>query len=332
MMLKKPVKVLLIEDNPGDARLIKEMLKEARSVRFEPHLADRLSAGLKRLEDETFDTILLDLTLPDCAGLDTLARVYAKSPTVPIVVLTGLSDATLGFTAVSRGAQDYLVKGRFDDDLLERAACHAIERKRSQQELKNSADRLQKAMDGIIQAIALINEYRDPYTAGHQKRVAKLACAIAREMKMSDWEIEGIRVAGLLHDLGKINVPVEILAKPRPLSELEEKMVRTHPEVGYEILKTIEFPWAIARAVLQHHERLDGSGYPGGLRGGDILPEARILAVADAVEVMTTNRPYRAARRLEDALAELARGKGALYHPDVVDACLTVFQDRRLDG
>jgi HD-GYP domain-containing protein (c-di-GMP phosphodiesterase class II) len=171
---------------------------------------------------------------------------------------------------------------------------------------------------------------RDPYTAGHQRRAAQLACAIANEMGLSEDQIEGIRMAGLVHDIGKINVPAEILSKPGRLNDLEFGLIKTHCQVGHNVLNgTIEFPWPVAQIVLQHHERMDGSGYPQGLSGEEIILGARILAVADVVEAMASNRPYRVAPGIERALQEIAQNRSILYDPEVVDACLKLFTEER---
>jgi putative nucleotidyltransferase with HDIG domain len=199
--------------------------------------------------------------------------------------------------------------------------------KKTEEELIQSYDRLKQAMDGTVQAMAFTIETRDPYTAGHQRRVTQLACALAEKMELPENIVEGVRMAGDLHDIGKIYVPAEILSKPGKLSEAEYNIIKTHSQVGYDILKTIEFPWPIADIVLQHHERINGSGYPAGLRGKDILLEARILAVADVIEAMATHRPYRPALSIEDALEEISENKGKLYDPKVVDACLKIFEE-----
>jgi len=201
-------------------------------------------------------------------------------------------------------------------------------RKKAEEELKVSWNKLREAMVETVQAIAFTIETRDPYTAGHQRRVTKLACAIAKEMSLPDNKIEGLRMAGIIHDIGKISIPSEILSKPGPISEVEHSIIKTHPQVGYDILKKIEFPWPIAQIVLQHHERLDGSGYPSGLKGKKILLEARILAVADVVEAMSTHRPYRPAKPIDEALAEISKNKGKLYDPAAVDACIKLFKEQ----
>ncbi|MDM7999500.1 MAG: PAS domain S-box protein [Dehalococcoidia bacterium] len=199
------------------------------------------------------------------------------------------------------------------------------ERKRAEEEAQESFRKLQRTVEGTIQAIALTVETRDPYTAGHQRRVTKLAYAIAREMGLPNNQIQRVRIAGLLHDLGKIFIPTEILSKPGQLTEVEFAIIKSHPQAGHEILKNIEFPYPIADVVLQHHERMDGSGYPAGLKGDEIVMEARILAVADVAEAMSSHRPYRPALGLDKALKEIVNNKGTLYDAQVVEACMRVF-------
>ncbi len=196
------------------------------------------------------------------------------------------------------------------------------DRKQMEDELQQSLVKLEKTIQNTLQAMAKIQEARDPYTTGHQLRVAALAQEIAKEMYLPEEWIRGIQVAALIHDIGKIYVPAEILSRPSKLTLSEFALVKTHPSVGYDILKTIEFPWPIADVVLQHHERLDGSGYPRGLRTGNIMLESQILAVADVVEAMSSHRPYRPAHSLDITLDEISKNKGKLYEPDVVDSCL----------
>ncbi|MCL6590607.1 MAG: substrate-binding domain-containing protein [Firmicutes bacterium] len=196
-----------------------------------------------------------------------------------------------------------------------------------QEHLKNEIQ-LKKVIEGFIQSIALTVETRDPYTAGHQFRVAELTSAIGIEMGLSKNQIEGLRMASLVHDLGKIYVPVDILNKPGRLRDIEFNLIKIHPEIAYEILKSFEFPWPLAQTILQHHERLDGSGYPLGLKGPDIIFEAKILAVADVLEAMASHRPYRPAIGIEAGLREITNNRGILYEPEVVDTCLKLFGDR----
>ncbi|HUU38459.1 MAG TPA: HD domain-containing phosphohydrolase [Candidatus Desulfaltia sp.] len=202
-------------------------------------------------------------------------------------------------------------------------------RVRTEKELKESWERLHQALEGTIQAMALTIEIRDPYTAGHQRRVSKLSCAIARELGMPETQIEGLRVAGDIHDIGKIYVPAEILSKPGQITAIEYGIIKTHPQVGYDILKTIKFPWPVAQIVLQHHERLDGSGYPLGLVGDQILKESRILTVSDIVEAMSSHRPYRPARGIDEALDEITKNKGLFYDSAVVDICVRLFRENQ---
>jgi putative nucleotidyltransferase with HDIG domain len=188
--------------------------------------------------------------------------------------------------------------------------------------------RLQKNMLQTVEAIASIVEMRDPYTSGHQARVAELAREIAREMGLPEEQMQAIHLAGLVHDLGKIRIPAEILSKPSRLNEIEYSLIKMHPQAGYDILKGVDFSWPIAQMVLQHHERMDGSGYPQGLKGEAILPGARILIVADVVEAMSSHRPYRPGLGVKAALDEITRGRGTFYDPQVVDACVALLQER----
>jgi response regulator RpfG family c-di-GMP phosphodiesterase len=202
------------------------------------------------------------------------------------------------------------------------------QRKLSEAELKRSWDRLQKALAGTIEAMALTIEMRDPYTAGHQRRVGKLSCAIAKEMALPAGQLEGIQMAADIHDIGKIYIPAEILSKPGQLTDIEYSIIKTHPQVGYDILKSIEFPWPLAEIVYQHHERLNGSGYPRGLSGENILLEARIMCVADVVEAMSSHRPYRPAHGIDKALDEILKNRGLLYDARVVDICIMLFKEK----
>ena len=196
------------------------------------------------------------------------------------------------------------------------------ERKKLEHERRESLEKSIRAMSDTVEA-------RDPYTAGHQRRVADLAAAIAHEMGMTEERIHGIRLAGSIHDLGKIQIPAEILAKPRKLTAVEYSLIKEHPEAGYNILKDIQYPWPIAEMVRQHHEKLDGSGYPHGLKNDQILLDARILTVADVVEAMASHRPYRPALGIDSALGEIEQGRGNAYDPSVVDACLRIFREGR---
>lgn len=196
------------------------------------------------------------------------------------------------------------------------------------EELRADWERLTHTLQGTVRAMAKITEIRDPYTAGHQQRVSELAAAIAGEMRIPPHDVEGIRIAGLLHDVGKVYVPIQILAKPGSLSAVEYNLVKVHVEAGYDILKSVEFPWPIAKTVLQHHERLDGSGYPRNLAGSEILLSARMIAVADTVEAMSNSRPYRPAFGIEAAITEVLSKSRKLYDPTCAEACARLFRSK----
>ena len=249
-----------------------------------------------------------------------------KSPAGVLGVLTIYAAETDAFNEAEVGLLQEL-----SDDLsfgLESLRTRA-ERDRNAHEHLHHAEILKKSLEDSIKAIADTVEMRDPYTAGHQRRVGDLAAAIARELGLPEETIHGIKLAATVHDLGKINVPSEILSKPGKLMDIEMMLIKSHSMAGYNIVKDIKFPWPIATVVLQHHERLDGSGYPQGLKGGQILLESRIMAVADVVEAMASHRPYRAALGIDIALQEIERGRGSAYDAAVVDACIRLFGEQR---
>ena len=236
-----------------------------------------------------------------------------------LLLLTALLYLLMSYSARLKLA----VRQRTDD--LQRSLTNHRE---DEENLNRTLINLRRAMRGTLEALTLAVETKDPYTSGHQRRVADLARTIAMEMGLPDAELDGIRMAAFLHDIGKISLPAEILGKVSRLSEVEFSLVKTHPQNGYDILKEIEFPWPVARMVWQHHERMDGSGYPLGISGEEILPGARILAVADVVEAMVSDRSYRPTPGLEKALEEIGAQRGILYDPAVVDACLRIFKEK----
>jgi putative nucleotidyltransferase with HDIG domain len=201
-------------------------------------------------------------------------------------------------------------------------------RREAEEKLEQTLEILKRAVGTTIQVLVYALESRDPYTAGHQSRSANLACAIATEMGLDQDKIEGIHMAGIIHDIGKITIPAEILIKPTKLTNLEFSLIKQHSRSGYEMLKNVESPWSLAEIVYQHHERMDGSGYPRNLKGDEILLESRIMVVADVVEAMASYRPYRPALGIEVALEEIEKNKGILYDDAVVDACLKLFREK----
>jgi len=199
------------------------------------------------------------------------------------------------------------------------------DRKQAEKKLKGSFHKVRRLLEETVNVLASTVEMRDPYTAGHQRRVTELVCAMAEELSLSQDQIDGLRLAASVHDIGKLYVPAEILNKPGRLTEIEFNLIKAHPQVGHDLLQSIEFPWPVSQIVLQHHERLDGSGFPQGLSGDEILLEAKILAVADVVEAMSSHRPYRPAFGMDEALGEISQNKGTLYDAQAVEACLRLF-------
>ena len=193
---------------------------------------------------------------------------------------------------------------------------------------KASDEELKISLEKIVFALVSIVEYGDPFTAIHQSQVTRLACEMAKEMNLPAEQITGLRIGGILHDIGKIRIPPEILLNLNPLNKVEVHMIRSHPQLGYNILAEVEFPWPVKQIVLQHHERMDGSGYPKGFSGRKIVFEAQIIAVADVMEAMVSERPYRPGLGLETAREEISKNKGILYEPKAVDACLKLFNEK----
>jgi putative nucleotidyltransferase with HDIG domain len=210
-------------------------------------------------------------------------------------------------------------------------ATNITDRIEAEKALAENFKKMNEVFKNAVRTLGTVVEIRDPYTAGHQKRVTQLACKIAKAISIPENRIEGLYLAGLLHDIGKIAVPAEILTKPSKLTEYEYKLVKDHTRIGYNVLRKIEWPWPVADIVHQHHERLDGSGYNQGLHGEEIILEARILAVADVVEAMSTNRPYRPARTPDVCIDELEKNRGVQYEPDAVDICLDMLKKNELD-
>lgn len=254
-----------------------------------------------------------------------IQRGYQSSIALPLVGKKRVLGALTIYSA------EPLAFGKEEVTLLEELAsdlAFGIETLRTRFEHDQHASILRQSLEQSIQAIGATLEARDPYTAGHQRRVGGLATAIAREMGLPEEQVNGIHLAATIHDLGKIQIPAEILSRPGKLSDIEFSLVKVHPQAGYDILKDVKFPWPIGDIVLQHHERLDGSGYPQGLKSDQILLEAKIIAVADTVEAMASHRPYRAAVGIEAALNEIRRGQGSIYDSIVVDACLKLFSEK----
>jgi len=329
--------ILAVDDTPASLRLLTDLLSgEGYQVRsaINGELALRAAAALPP------QLILLDVSMPGLDGFEVCRRLKLdpRLHDVPVIFVSALSEMHEKLKGFDIGAVDYVTKPFQREELLARVRTHLeLHRLRNHLEemveertrsLQESESRLKKNLLETVSAVSAIVELRDPYTAGHQRRVAHIAEAIAGDLGLSEQQIEGLILAAVVHDVGKINVPTEILSKPGLLNEPEFSLIKEHPESGYEILKGIDFPWPIAQIVRQHHERLDGSGYLRGLRGDEILLEARILSVADVIEAMASHRPYRPGLGIETALEEIEKNRGTLFDSDVVDAALRLFREK----
>jgi len=323
-------KILAVDDTPAALKLLTELLQ---AEGYEVRSAINGELALHSAISNPPELILLDVRMPVMDGFEVCRRLKAQPETrdVPIIFVSALSETNDKVNGFELGAVDFVTKPYQREELLMRVQTH-LEITRLRNRLESLVDErtneLRSSMLAFVTAIASTVEMRDPYTAGHQRRTAHLASAIAKELQLPDYLIEGLNLASVVHDIGKIKIPAEILCKPGRLDELEFGLIKRHPETGYEILKSIDFPWPIANIVLQHHERLDNSGYPYGLMGDEILLEAKILSVADVVEAMSSHRPYRAGLGVEAALNEITRHKGVLYDASVVDACLILFKEK----
>jgi len=323
-------RILAVDDTPASLKLLSELL---RGEGYDVRSAVNGEVALNYAFTTPPELVLLDIRMPDMDGFEVCRRLKENhlTKTVPVIFVSALSESQEKVHGFALGAVDFVTKPYQREELLARVRTHLeVDRLRNHlEELVTERTRAIKAnMLNFISAIAAAVEMRDPYTAGHQRRVANLAAAIASGLQMSEDRIEGLTLASLVHDCGKIRIPSEILSKPGTLLEPEIGIIQEHPETGYDVLKSIEFPWPIAQIILQHHERLDGSGYPHGLTQNDILMDAKILMVADVVEAMMTHRPYRPACGVDVALAEIEQNKDKLYDSDVVASCVRLFRDQ----
>ena len=324
--------IILVVDDDESVRL---MLKSGLTLSgFNCFAAESPGEALKILQAYPVDVVVTDIKMPEMSGIE-LGRIVKTQYEADVIVMTGYVGDFNYEDIVQQGASDFIQKPLRIAEFIARLKRVLSERNSKQERLKALADlklnldKFQRAMEGIVQAISVAVEMRDPYTAGHQQRVADLACTVAKEMSLSDDDVYGLRMAAVIHDLGKITVPAGILAKPGRLSDLEYELIKNHVRAGYDILKQIEFPWPLAEIILQHHERLDGSGYPQGLKEKDILLQARILAVADVFETIASHRPYRPSLGLQRALDELQDNSGALYDSTVVSTLIRLVSENR---
>lgn len=335
--------IVIVDDNPNNLQVLGSMLQH-EGYKVRPAINGELA--LQAIAANPPDLVLLDVRMPGMDGYETCRRIKAQPETadIPVIFISALNESEDKLTAFDAGAVDFVSKPFQAAEVLARVRAH-LQLHRMQQRLENlvtertaelrvtceslemSRGQYRRMLEQTIQAIALTIENRDPYTSGHQVRVSHLATAIARLMHLDAEQLDGLRLGAMIHDIGKIHLPAEILSRPGKLSEVEFALVKAHSRVGSEIIADVEFPWPVAQMILQHHERLDGSGYPNGEHGDAILLESRILAVADVVEAMASHRPYRPALGIDKALDEVRQGRGRLYDADVVDTCLLLFKE-----
>jgi putative two-component system response regulator len=325
--------VLIVDDNATNIDLLVNTLKEE----YRLGIAKKGATALEYAAKFHPDLILLDIIMPEMDGYEVCARLKESPDTssIPLIFITAMTETVNKTKGFEMGAVDYITKPFHAAEVKARVQTHiALEEMKSQLRSQNAVleekvakktVELQEMLYGSICSMALMVEIRDPYTAGHQQRVAQLACAIAAKMGLSPKVIDGIRIAGILHDVGKIRIPVSILNRTGKLLDAEMEVIKIHPQISFEILKNIPFPWPCAQMVFQHHERVDGSGYPLGICGDEILLESRILAVADVTEAKSSYRPYRPAQGIEAAIDELKAHRGTLYDSEAVDACVDLF-------
>jgi len=344
-------KILAIDDREDNLIVIKAMLK-AFIPECEVITAFSGSEGIEKANTEFPDVIILDVIMPEMDGFETCRKLRASRDTkhIPVVMVTAISNSPENRKkGLDAGADAFMSKPidegelvaqvrsmlriKRSEDILrkERDSLENLVKERTA-ELRKSLEGAEKLLEQTIQVLANTVETRDPYTAGHQLRTADIAAAIAVEIGMDENTQKGIYMASMIHDIGKINIPSEILNKPGPINDTEFSLIKEHPSIGARIIEPIEFPWPISTIITQHHERIDGSGYPHGLHDEEILPEAKILAVADVMEAMWSHRPYRPAKSIQDTLDELQNYRGIKYDPDIVDAALGLFRSGKIQS
>jgi putative nucleotidyltransferase with HDIG domain len=316
--------ILVVDDDEALGRLIKEFLKMKKFSHFG---AKNAFEALHILGQEKIGLVISDIKMRGINGIELMQQVQSKYPDMPFIIMTGYAPEYSYGDIINAGATDFITKP-FSMEELNAKILRIAREKHILGQLQQTLDRVKALLENTIGALGSTLEKRDPYTAGHQRRVGRLAAAIAQEIGLSADNIEVLRLAAIVHDIGKISVPAVVLSKPGKLSEAEMDLIRVHSQNGYDILKCIDFPWPIAEMVLQHHERLNGSGYPQGLAGQEILLEARIIAVADVVEAMSSHRPYRPALDLSVALKEIYQNKGILYEAEIVEACIRLLTEK----
>lgn len=323
-----------------DEEIVREILRAGICrIGFECSTADSPTEALRILEEyNDIQIVLSDIIMPGVVGTK-LCKTIKEKFDVDVILMTGNLENFSYVNAIEEGASDFIRKPIIFKELdlrirhlLEHRKA-IIERNKIYEEQKETLNHLKSALanlrvttGGVVQLLSAVVEVRDPYTAGHQRRVADFARLIATEMGLTKRQVDGIRMAGIVHDIGKISVPAEILSKPSALSDSEFELIKKHSVIGYDLLKNIKFPWPIDQIVFQHHWRLNGTGYPGPINENEFLLESQIIGVVDVVEAMSSHRPYRPALGLDMALKEIETNKGLLYNPEVVDMCVKLLE------
>lgn len=320
-------RVLLVDDDQNLLDSFRRLLKDD----YELFTAEDGKEALGVMEAcGPFTVIVSDLKMPGMDGIELLSRVSRANPDTVRILLTGHADLQAAMDAANLGYVYRFLTKPCPPELLRLSledACRHAQLVRDQRELF-ALKRCKVLLEGIVRGFSALVEARDVYLAGHQQRVTALALAMGREMGLTASELDTLRIAGLLHDIGKVYVPADFLNRPGILRQEELSVVQMHPEVGYDILKHLDQDWPVAVIIRQHHERMDGSGYPQGLKGRFIVLGARILAVADVVDAMCSHRPYRPSLGITAALAEIEKNRGRLYDERAVDVCLMLFRER----
>ena len=331
-MKDQSLQVLMVNDLQDDVfPLIHQITKGGYSLIHER--VDDLNSMKKALQKKQWDIVICNPKMDKFNVPSAIDLLKESKADIPLIIVSGTADEEAAEEFMRLGARDYVMKNNLS------RLCPVIEReldaveirdkcKWLENELQQTIDNFQYVLSVTMQFMVSAMEAREPYKKGHQLRSANLACAIAEEIGLNQEIMQGLCMASSIYDIGNLTIPAEILAKPSKLTDIEFSLVKEHPQSGYEILKNVESSWPLAQIVQQHHERMDGSGYPQNLKGDDILMEARILAVSDVVESMTSNRVYRQALGIEAALEEIEERKGILYDTDVADACLRLFREK----
>ena len=337
------IKVLVIDDDQKILDLICNILKRRE---FDLYTASDGGQGMELFKKENPSIILTDINIPEISGIEILKIIKKVSPITQVIVFSGVGTTADVIEALRLGASDYLVKP-INVGLLIHTVTRCVERheliierigrkETLEREVRERTAALTNTFYETVKALGLLTEKRDPYTAGHQHRVALMAMGIGRKLGLTQKEIEIINVAGLLHDIGKVAVPVELLVRPSKLTTPEFQLMKLHPQASYDIIKDIPFVESLGKdvsiIVLQHHERLDGTGYPRGLTNDELEPESKILSVSDVIEAMSSHRPYRAAFDMATTKAEIIDKRGSSYCPECVDACLQLMEENKDDA